>query len=209
LCSLFAVAGCAAHAPAASAPAAAPAHAPAPVGALREPADFATVADGPERAQALFLEASRVLLHPRCLNCHPAGDSPTQGDHAQLHDPPVTRGPESHGIPGLECTTCHQDHNLPLARVPGAPSWALAPRVMAWAGRTPHALCEQLKDPARNGGRTLSQIIDHSAHDKLVAWGWAPGWGRTPAPGSQARFGALMAAWVAAGAACPPEEARP
>ena len=35
--------------------------------------------DHKERSRALFLEASRVLLHPRCANCHPDGDVPAQG----------------------------------------------------------------------------------------------------------------------------------
>ena len=107
---------------------------------------------------------------------------------------------------GMECSSCHQDKNLEIARVPGAPKWALAPISMAWAGKTPSQICEQVKDSRRNGGKTLGQVVDHSAHDPLVAWGWAPGHGRTPAPGTQEAFGALMAAWVATGAACPTEE---
>jgi len=72
----------------------------------------ASAEDRAQRSRALFVEASQVMLHPRCANCHPAGDSPLQGERGQLHDPPVQRGPESHGIVGLECTSCHQDHNL-------------------------------------------------------------------------------------------------
>jgi hypothetical protein len=155
------------------------------------------------RSAALFLEASRVMLHPRCTNCHPDGDSPLQGNAGRVHDPPVARGPDDRGVPGLECSSCHQDRNLELARVPGAAGWHLAPRPMAWVGRTPHDLCEQLKDRARNGGRDLAAIVDHAAHDPLVAWGWAPGHDRAPAPGSQEAFGALMAAWAKDGAACP------
>jgi hypothetical protein len=148
------------------------------------------------------------MLHPRCKNCHPDGDAPMQGDAGRLHDPPVYRGPKDEGIPALECGSCHQDRNVELARVPGAPKWRLAPRAMAWENRSPHALCEQLKDEKRNGGRSLEQIVDHSTHDELVAWGWAPGHGRVPAPGTQAEFGALMEAWRKDGAACPSEPAR-
>jgi hypothetical protein len=175
---------------------------------LRAPSDFAPIADSRERSRAMFLEATRVMLHPRCRNCHPDGDSPLQGDRSLVHDPPVVRGAEDDGVPGLRCGGCHQDTNLELARVPGAPKWHLAPKPMAWVGRTPRALCEQVKDPARNGGKSLAAIVDHAAHDPLVAWGWAPGHGRTPAPGSQAAFGALIEAWVATGAECPAEEAR-
>lgn len=175
---------------------------------LRAPADFAGIAARDARSAAIFLEATRVMFHPRCKNCHPAGNVPAQGDEGLPHDPPARRGEHDHGPPGLECTSCHQDRNLELARVPGAPKWALAPIEMAWVNRTPHALCEQLKDPKRNGNKDLAHIVEHSAHDELVAWGWAPGHGRTPAPGTQKQFGALMAAWVESGAACPREEAQ-
>lgn len=176
-------------------------------GDLRPPEAFAAIADDPARARAIFLEASRVLLHPRCVNCHPDGDVPLQGDRGRLHDPIVYRGPADHGVVGMECASCHQDVNVPLARVPGAPEWHLAPRSMAWVGKSPRYVCEQLQDPERNGGKTLAQIVEHSAHDPLVGWGWEPGDGRTPAPGDQATFGALMRAWADAGAACPEEGA--
>jgi hypothetical protein len=175
---------------------------------LRAPDDFRSIADRDERSRALFLEATRVMFHPRCRNCHPDGNTPAQGDQGRAHDPPVVRGPTDHGAPGLECTSCHQDRNLELARVPGAPKWALAPLAMAWVNRTPHALCEQIKDPQRNGNKDLAHIVEHSAHDQLVAWGWAPGHGRVPAPGTQQQFGALMAAWVESGAECPREESK-
>lgn len=172
-------------------------------GALRPVAAFEHIADPQQRAAALFEEMNRVLAHPRCANCHPSGDSPLQGSF-ELHDPPVHRGPDDHGVPGMECSSCHQDHNLELARVPGAPKWALAPRKMAWVGRSPSEICEQIKDVDRNGGKTLAQIVHHLGHDELVAWGWRPGHGREPAPGSQAELVALATAWMQAGAACPP-----
>lgn len=175
---------------------------------LRTPEDFAFIKDRDERAAAMFGEASRVMLHPRCINCHPAGDSPTQGDKMTLHDPPVTRGPKDHGVPAMECGTCHQDANLELARVPGAPKWHLAPIAMAWVGKTPSSLCEQLKDRQRNGDKSLDEIVDHAKNDPLVAWGWSPGHGREAVPGTQAQFGALLGAWAKEGAACPKERAR-
>jgi len=175
---------------------------------LRSPDVFAVYSERAERSRALFSEAARVMLHPRCANCHPSGDTPLQREGG-LHDPPVQRGAEDRGVVGMECTSCHQDQNLELARVPGAPNWHLAPRSMAWVGRSPDSICEQIKDPARNGGKTLAQIVDHSQHDALVAWGWAPGVEREPAPGSQAQFGALVAAWVESGAECPPPSAAP
>jgi len=175
---------------------------------LRTVGDFAVIADRGQRSRALFLEASRVLLHPRCVNCHPNGDVPAQGPQMTPHQPPVTRGPDGHGVVGMECTSCHQDRNVVQARVPGAPNWHLAPREMAWVGKSPRQICEQLKDPKRNGGKSLAEIVEHNAHDKLVAWGWSPGSDREPAPGSQEQFGAIVAAWVESGAECPSEEVR-
>jgi hypothetical protein len=80
---------------------------------------------------------------------------------------------------------------------------------MAWVGKTPGAICEQLKDRKRNGDKPLEEIVHHAEHDELVAWGWHPGEGRQPAPGTQAQFGALVRAWMETGAACPPEETKP
>jgi hypothetical protein len=175
---------------------------------LRAVADFELIGDRAARSRALFVEASRVLQHPRCVNCHPNGDTPHQGMELALHDPPAQRGAENRGVPGMECGTCHQDRNQPLARVPGAPDWHLAPIEMAWVGKSAAHICNQLKDRARNGGKTLAQIVQHSAHDALVAWGWAPGADREPAPGTQQQFGELVAAWADSGAECPAEESR-
>lgn len=172
---------------------------------LKAPSEFAGIKDSRQRSIALFGEASRVLLHPRCVNCHPADDHPRQGDAQVVHDPPVFRGRADAGVPGLRCAGCHQDRNLAHARVPGAPSWQLAPLQMAWQGRSPAAVCAQLKDKERNGNRTLDQIWEHAAQDHLVGWGWDPGHGRTPAPGSQKEFGDLVRAWIDSGAECPPE----
>ena len=193
-------------APAANHP---PALVPATPGALRPPSAFDVLPDRAERSRALFAEVSRVLFNPRCANCHPDGDAPTQRDGLERHDPPVLRGDQDQGVPGMMCGSCHQDENATLARVPGAPKWQLAPRVMAWQGRSAHQVCEQIKDGSRNGHRSLDAIIEHVAHDPLVGWGWHPGADRMPAPGTQAQAGALVAAWVATGAECPVDDAAP
>jgi hypothetical protein len=177
--------------------------APAAAGKLLAPEAFAGISDRDTRSRAMFVEVSRVLLHARCVNCHPADDSPRQGDRGELHDPPVVRGPADRGVVGMQCQTCHQDRNLELARVPGAKDWHLAPLDMAWQGKTPGELCVQLSDPMRNGGRTLAQIEEHLGHDALVAWGWAPGSGRASAPGTQQELATLFHAWIESGAVCP------
>ena len=120
-----------------------------------------------------------------------------------LHLPMVVRGPDDKGATALRCMTCHQSANYDPSNVPGNPQWHMAPRSMAWQHQTLGQICRQIKDPARNGGKTLAQIHDHMAGDPLVAWGWHPGGNRAPAPGTQEQLGALIQAWIDTGAACP------
>ena len=87
--------------------------------------------------------------------------------------------------------------------MPGNPKWMLAPPEMAWQCNTLGEICGQLKDKARNGDRDLAALEEHMATDGLVGWGWHPGGNRTPAPGTQAQFGALFKAWTRSGAHCP------
>ena len=171
---------------------------------LRPVSDFAAIGDNDARAAALFEEAAKVFAHPRCMNCHPATDRPLQTDQMRPHQPLVVRGEDGHGAAGLACNTCHGEANFDPAGVPGDPHWALAPASMAWVGKSVGEICRQLSDPERTGGRDLAAIIEHVDNDSLVLWGWSPGAGRTPAPGTNEEFVALLRAWVDAGAACPP-----
>jgi hypothetical protein len=170
---------------------------------LASPNSFASIAGTAKRSAAMFVELGKVLTHPRCVNCHPAGDRPRQGDTARLHQPPVERGADGHGLPAMRCSICHQQANFDPARVPGHPEWHLAPREMAWEGKTLAEICAQIKDPARNGGRSLEELVHHIGTDTLVGWAWAPGFGRQSAPGTQKQAGALVEAWVKTGAECP------
>jgi hypothetical protein len=175
----------------------------APSAELRPASAFADIADQRTRSLALFEEAAKVLQHPRCVNCHPAGDSPHQTDRMRPHQPMVVRGPDGHGAPTLQCNTCHGPANFDPAHVPGHPEWHLAPVAMAWEGRSLGQICEQIKDRARNGDRDLAAILRHVSDDSLVGWAWTPGTDRTPAPGTQAEFGRIMRAWADSGAQCP------
>ena len=170
---------------------------------LRGAEAFSSIADRNERSRALFIEAGRVLQHPRCLNCHPVGERPTQGNDGHPHSPLVVRGPDDKGAIAMRCTTCHQNANYEQSGVPGNPRWHVAPKSMAWQGKSLGQICAQIKDPKRNGGKTLAAIHEHMAHDSLVGWAWSPGGNREPAPGTQAQLGELIAAWIDSGAACP------
>jgi len=153
-----------------------------------------------------FVDVARVLQSPRCMNCHPSGDRPLQTDQARPHAMNISRASVAAGLP---CSTCHQERNSEVVGVPGgppgAPHWGMpaAEMPLVFQGKTPTALCEQLKDPARNGRKTLAQLVEHVAHDPLVLWGWSPGGKRSIPPLSHANFVAAFTAWVAAGAPCP------
>src|SRR3984893_15859438 len=136
-------------------------------------------------SRAAFLQLYRVLISPRCQNCHPAGDAPLQGDDSHVHLQNVTRGKDGHGVYGMRCDTCHQATNLPGEHMPpGNPKWSLpsAEHKMVFVGRSPTQLCNQIKDPKQNGGRNLEALTDHIAKDDLVGWGWNAGEGRTLPP---------------------------
>jgi hypothetical protein len=171
---------------------------------LQPVASFAKIKDSNERAIALFQEAGKVIQSPRCMNCHPATERPTQTDRMLAHQPLVVRGEGGMGAPGgLVCSTCHHETNFDPAGVPGNPKWSLAPVEMAWQGKTLGQICVQIKDQTRNGGKDMAALVKHMAEDDLVGWGWQPGAGRTPAPGTQKQFGDLIKAWADAGASCP------
>lgn len=171
---------------------------------LKAPSDFSKIHSRKSRSIALFEEASKVITHPRCMNCHPATERPTQTNAMLPHEPWVVRGASGNGAPGLRCQTCHHDTNYDIAGVPGHPKWAVAPASMAWQGKSLRQICEQLQDKRRNGGMDKAALIHHMAADSLVGWAWNPGAGREPAPGTQAQFGLLVTAWLTDGGHCPP-----
>ncbi len=177
------------------------------VNGLRTPDEFSSIENEAERSVALFEEMMVVIEHPRCLNCHPVDNSPRQGMDMEMHQPPVVRGPADFGAVGMRCNTCHGTENIEYASgegsIPGHQPWQLAPLETGWIGKSAAEICAQLKDPERNGHRTLEELHEHNAEDGLVGWGWHPGKGREPAPGSQEVFGELTRAWIETGAACP------
>jgi hypothetical protein len=184
------------------------AQAPAPAPLLRPVTAFSYISDRRSRSVALFTEAGKVIQNARCLNCHPVVRQPTQGEDLHPHIPLMYAGPSDHGVPGFPCKSCHGNANVEtpgsrIASIPGNPRWGLAPASMAWQGKTLGDICAQIKDRTRNGGRSLADIHKHLAADPLVGWAWHPGEGRVPAPGTQAKLGDLIAAWISTGAYCP------
>jgi hypothetical protein len=158
---------------------------------------------GQKESEQAFARVAEVLRHPRCLNCHPSGDVPRQTDDRHLHRMLVMRGADDRGTPAMRCSTCHQTVNTADGRVPGAPSWHLAPRTMGWEGLSDGELCLLVKDPKRNGGKTLPALVHHMTTDALVQWAWNPGTRQVP-PVTQHDFHEAVRRWAATGAACPP-----
>lgn len=154
-----------------------------------------------------FLAIAQVMHSPRCQNCHPNDGRPRVGDAGRRHRMNVSRASMTSGLP---CTTCHRTQNAPVPHsppgIPGEPGWRMpgAENPMVFDGRSPHELCEQLKDPARNGGKSLDELREHFAHDPLVVWAWAPGPERTLPPITHEQLLVRVEGWVAAGAPCPP-----
>lgn len=165
---------------------------------------LAAAQGAPTEGERAFGEVARVLLSPRCRNCHPAGDAPLHGDAQPApHTMNISRRSAGAGLP---CTACHRETNGPRAGMPpGVAGWSMPPAdvPMIFEGRTPRALCAQLKDPKQTGGRDLPALREHMAKDHLVLWAWDPGPGRSKPPISHAALVLSLDAWIAAGAPCP------
>jgi len=171
-------------------------------------------------SKAAFAEAYKVFMHPRCVNCHPAGDAPLRGEDSRPHTGlRLRRGADGQGVFTLKCTNCHQAKNQEgLHMPPGAPNvlgdGSLDPRTPRWhlpsektrmifQGRTPSQLCRQLQDPDQNGGLKTQQLIHHVTTDPLVLWGWNPGEGRSKPPITHDEFVASVKEWLEKGGSCP------
>jgi len=166
-----------------------------------------------EAGLSAFAMMERVLLHPRCVNCHVPG-APLQGDFKRLHYPPVQRGIDGRGVAPLQCATCHSTKNSPLANAPtgletdGKPGWHMPPAhmKMSWFGLSGPALCKVFRDPKTNGERSLAMLEEHMATDHLVLWAWEPGPGRQLPPMDKSSFDEQVRTWIRNGAPCDAQE---
>lgn len=161
--------------------------------------------DSSKTGLSAFRAVASVLTSPRCLNCHLEGQSPLQGDDGRPHNMNVRRGDDGRGSPAMRCTNCHQSTNVEFAHAPpGALDWRLPPAnsPMAWRGLSTGDLCRTLKDLSKNGGRSLSSLLEHVTSDQIVNWGWNPGSGRTLPPLSHQQFVDTFREWVESRAPC-------
>ena len=153
-----------------------------------------------------FKDVYAVLMSPRCMNCHPAGDVPLVGDDNRLHSMLPKRGKDGKGLYAMKCSNCHQPENVEgLNKPPGHPNWHLPPAnmKMVFQGRTPNQLAKQLVNPKTNGNKTMAQLLAH-ADDGLVKAGWNPGEGRTVPPLTHEEFKKAWTTWINTGAYAPP-----
>ena len=153
-----------------------------------------------------FSTVYQVLMSPRCMNCHPSGNVPLQGDDSHLHTMLPKRGTDGKGIYAMKCTNCHQPQNTPgLNTPPGDPNWHLPPAnmKMVFQGKTPRQLAAQMLNPKRSGSKTIAQLVKHISSDALVLWGWNPGEGRTLPPLSHDEFVKQFKLWLDNGAYLP------
>jgi len=165
------------------------------------------VKDSVKSVQA-FKKVYAVLMHPRCMNCHPAGDVPLQGDDSHLHAMLPKRGHDGKGVFAMKCMNCHQPTNTPgLHMPPGNPNWHLPPAdmKMVFEGRSANELAKQLIDPKQNGRKDIKKLIEH-ADDDLVLAGWNMGEGRTLPPLSHTEFKKAWITWLKTGAYAPQEK---
>lgn len=152
-----------------------------------------------------FADVYKVLMSPRCMNCHPAGDVPLQGDDSHLHTMSPKRGKDGHGLYAMKCGNCHQPENAPgLHTPPGNPKWALPPSdmKMVFEGKTARELALQIIDYNRNGHKNKAKLLEH-ARDTLVKAGWNMGAGRKPPPLSYQEFVKAWDTWIEKGGYAP------
>jgi len=146
-------------------------------------ATTATKTPPPSHDQGLvaFETVRTVLQHPRCQNCHPAGDAPLQGDDSHVPSQNVQRGPEA---AAWSARSARRVMARRTRRATTASTFRRAtPTVgtchrpemkLVFVGMSANALCVQIKDPARNGGKDLKALRAH-LDSPLVEWGWNPG----------------------------------
>lgn len=151
-----------------------------------------------------FDKMMQVLTHKRCVNCHPSGNAPKQGEESRIHDFGVSRG-------SIKCQSCHMEENNPFSGVPGAPHWDLAPASMKWEGLSRREIAESILDTTRNGGRSHEDLLHHLTEHELVLWAWNPGINpngeeREAVPVPLEEYKKAVKAWFENGAIIPKSE---
>ena len=164
-----------------------------------------------EAGLAAWDRVYEVTSHPRCANCHvgpspqPMWSGPSYGK-TRPHGMNVLAGESRMGAETILCSTCHAyregGNDAPHMAPQVAMNWQLAPIEADWFGKRSTPVCNQLRDPERNGGRTLIELAEHLDHDLILHWAWSPGGGREPAPYSLQEHVDDLLEWGVAGFPC-------
>ena len=160
---------------------------------------------------AAWTRIYEVTSHPRCSNCHVGADNrpmwsgPSYG-RTRVHGMNIDAGESRIGAETILCSACHVEraglNDMPHAAPQVAMVWRLAPVEAEWFGKSSVEVCQQLRDPERNGGRDHIEIAGHLEHDLILHWAWKPGGGREPAPYSLQEHVNDVLAWGVAGFPC-------
>ncbi len=174
------------------------------------PAVTASITTAASEDNTAFDTMMKVLMHKRCVNCHPSDAYPRQGEDSHIHRFGIERGKANHGAEATTCNTCHQADNNNQSGVPGAPEWSLAPLSMAWQGLSRTEIARSMLDRKRNGNRSIKEIEHHLTEHELVLWAWEPGVDnegnpREKPPVSKEDYIAAVKKWVEEGAHIPDE----
>jgi mono/diheme cytochrome c family protein len=168
-------------------------------------ADHKTMNNDSVESVKAFMEVYKVLMSPRCMNCHPSGDIPLQGDDSHLHTMFPRRGNDGKGVYAMKCQNCHQPQNTAgIHTPPGNPKWQLPPADMklVFQGKSARDLALQIMDYNKNGHKNKEQLLEH-ARDTLVKAGWNMGEGRPAPPLAYNDFLKAWDTWIETGAYAP------
>ena len=165
----------------------------------------------PAQGLAAWDRVFAVTSHPRCTNCHVGAEGRPMWQalgfgQDRVHGMAIDAGESRIGAETVPCRTCHVTSARPNT-VPHAPphipdAWRLPPVELAWLGKSSAEVCAQLRDPDRNDGRTIAELVTHLQTSAFVAWSFDPGAGRSAPAGSPATIAADVARWGAAGTPC-------
>ena len=155
------------------------------------------------RARNAFMKAYPVFMHPRCQNCHPAGDTPLQGDDSHVHDLlRLRRGADGNGVFAMRCSNCHQAANGPGPHTPpGAPQPAAEGGAAGSAAMAPPPSEDADGLPGPDAGTALPSTQGSEAERRADAGALRPSrdHGSPRALGMEPRGGAHDPAAVARG----------
>ena len=152
-----------------------------------------------------------VASHPRCANCHVDARGVPMWEGlgyraGKAHGMGIKADESRIGAESIPCRTCHVTGAARDVASPAPPqiddAWRLPPVELSWLGKDSSVLCKQLQGPTLNDGHDIAEMVEHLESSAFVAWGFAPGDGRSVPPGNVAQLASDVARWGAAGSPC-------